>query len=151
MAARHALRIVLAVAMLVAGESRATARRRAAGLAAVVSGLIPGEGPVVVVLSGGNVDPILLIRLIEHGLTAAGRFLVLSIVVVDHPGELAHLTEAVARLGLNVLDVEHHRVGLKLGVDKVAVMMTLETRDQAHRDDAVRSLREAGFDVQPVE
>jgi len=123
----------------------------AAGLASVVSGLIPGDGPVVVVLSGGNVDPILLIRLIEHGLTAAGRFLVLRIVVVDHPGELAHLTEAVARLGLNVLDVEHHRVGLKLGVDKVAVMMTLETRDQAHRDDAVRSLREAGFDVQPVE
>ena len=123
----------------------------AAGLASVVSGLIPGDGPVVVVLSGGNVDPILLIRLIEHGLTAAGRFLVLRIVVVDHPGELAHLTEAVARLGLNVLDVEHHRVGLKLGVDKVAVMMTLETRDQEHRDDAVRSLREAGFDVQPVE
>src|SRR5207302_2801336 len=74
----------------------------AAGLAAVLSGLVAGDGPVVAVLSGGNVDPILLIRLIEHGLTAAGRFLVLSIVVVDHPGELAHLTEAVARLGLNV-------------------------------------------------
>ena len=52
---------------------------------------------------------------------------------------------------LNVLDVEHHRVGLKLGVDKVAVMMTLETRDQSHRDEAVRALRDAGFDVQPVE
>lgn len=123
----------------------------AAGLAAVLAGMVQGNGPVIVVLSGGNVDPILLIRLIEHGLTAAGRFLVLRIVVVDHPGELAHLTDAVARLGLNVLDVEHHRVGLKLGVDKVAVMLTVETRDQAHRDDAVRGLREAGFDVQPVE
>ena len=123
----------------------------AASLAAVLSGAIPGDGPVVVLVSGGNVDPILLIRLIEHGLTAAGRFLVLRIVVVDHPGELAHLTEVVARLGLNVLDVEHHRVGLKLGVDKVAVMMTLETRDLSHRDEAVRALRDSGFDVLPVE
>jgi threonine dehydratase len=123
----------------------------AASLAAIISGRIPGDGPVVSILSGGNVDPILLIRLIEHGLTAAGRFLVLRIVLIDHPGELAHLSEAVARLGLNVLDVEHHRVGLKLGVDKVAVMMTLETRDQEHRDEAVRALRDAGFDVQAVE
>ena len=123
----------------------------AAGLAGVISGAVPGDGPVVVILSGGNVDPILMIRLIEHGLTAAGRFLVLRIVVVDHPGELARVTETVARLGLNVLDVEHHRVGLKLGVDKVAVVLTLETRDQTHRDEAVRALRDAGFDVQPVE
>src|SRR5204862_6082795 len=112
---------------------------------------VPGDGPVVAVVSGGNDVPSLLIRLIEPGLRAAGRFLVLRSVVVHHPGELAHRTEVVARLGLSVLDVEYHRVGLKLGVDKVAVMMTLETRDQAHRDDAVRSLREAGFDVQPVE
>lgn len=123
----------------------------AASLAAILEGQVPGDGPVVALISGGNVDPILLIRLIEHGLTAAGRYLVLRIVVVDHPGELAHLTEAVARLGLNVLDVEHHRVGLKLGVDKVAVMMTLETRDRSHRDEAVRALRDAGFDIQPVE
>lgn len=123
----------------------------AASLAAVLSGKVPGDGPVVAIISGGNVDPILLIRLIEHGLTAAGRYLVLRIVVIDHPGELAHLTEAVARLGLNVLDVEHHRVGLKLGVEKVAVTMTLETRDQSHRDEAVRALRDAGFEVQPVE
>jgi threonine dehydratase len=117
----------------------------------VLSGKVPGDGQVITIISGGNVDPILLIRLIEHGLTAAGRFLMLRIVVVDHPGELAHLTDAVAHLGLNVLDVEHHRVGLKLGVDKVAVMMTVETRDQTHRDEAVRALRDAGFDVQPVE
>jgi threonine dehydratase len=123
----------------------------AASLAAILSGKVPGDGRVVAIISGGNVDPILLIRLIEHGLTAAGRYLVLRIVVVDHPGELAHLTENIARLGLNVLDVEHHRLGLKLGVDKVAVTMTLETRDQSHRDEAVRGLRDAGFEVQPVE
>jgi threonine dehydratase len=123
----------------------------AAALAAILAGKIPGDGPVLAVLSGGNVDPILLIKLIEHGLTATGRYLMLRIIVGDHPGELASLTEAVARLGLNVLDVEHHRVGLKLGVDKVEVMLTLETRDRQHRDEAVGALRDAGFDVQPVD
>ena len=123
----------------------------AAGLAAVLAGLVPGDDPVVAVLSGGNVDPLVLIKLIEHGLSAAGRYLVLRIIVGDHPGELATLTEAIAAMGLNVLDVEHHRVGLKLGVDKVEVMMTLETRDPEHRDEAVRDLRAKGFDVQTVE
>jgi len=123
----------------------------AAGLAAILSGLVPGKGPVLAVLSGGNVDPLLLIKLIEHGLTAAGRYLVLRVIVGDHPGELAALTEAVARMGLNVIDVEHHRVGLKLGVDRVEVMLTLETRDLQHRDEAVRALGDMGFDVEMVE
>ena len=123
----------------------------AVGVAAILERKIPGDGPVLAVLSGGNVDPLLLIKLIEHGLTAAGRFLLLRIIVEDRPGELAALTEAVARMGLNVLDVEHHRVGLKLGVDKVEVRLTLETRDPEHRAGTVRALRDAGFDVQPVE
>ncbi|MGD9797804.1 MAG: pyridoxal-phosphate dependent enzyme, partial [Acidimicrobiia bacterium] len=76
-----------------------------AALAAVLSGRIAGTGPVAVVLSGGNVDPILLGRLIEHGLSAAGRYLVLRVVLDDRPGSLAALTAELARLGLNVLDV----------------------------------------------
>jgi threonine dehydratase len=123
----------------------------AVGVAAILEGKISGDGPVLAVLSGGNVDPLLLIKLIEHGLTAAGRYLLLRIIVEDRPGELAALTEAVAKMGLNVLEVEHHRVGLKLGVDKVEVRLTLETRDPEHRDETVRALRQAGFDVQPVE
>jgi len=90
----------------------------AVALAAILAGKIPGRAPVLAVLSGGNVDPLLLMRLIEHGLSAAGRYLVLNIVIDDQPGALAGLTEAVARLGLNVLDVEHHRVGLQLGIDR---------------------------------
>jgi threonine dehydratase len=123
----------------------------AVGVSAILEGKISGHGPVLAVLSGGNVDPLLLIKLIEHGLTAAGRYLLLRIIVEDRPGELAALTEAVAKMGLNVLEVEHHRVGLKLGVDKVEVRLTLETRDPEHRDETVRALRQAGFDVQPVE
>jgi threonine dehydratase len=123
----------------------------AAGLAAVLGGRLPaGRGPVVAVLSGGNVDPLLLIRLVEHGLTAAGRYLQLRVLLRDHPGALAGLTTALAELGLNVLDVIHHRSGGTTGApDEVEVLVTVETRDPGHRDQTVADLRDRGFRVEP--
>jgi threonine dehydratase len=120
----------------------------AVGVAALLGGRIDGRGPAVAVLSGGNVDPLLLTRLVEHGLTAAGRYLVLRIVLEDRPGALAAVTDAVARMELNVLEVEHHRAGVRVGVDEVEVLLTLETRDPSHRDEVVASLRSQGFQVQ---
>ncbi|MGI8794823.1 MAG: threonine ammonia-lyase [Acidimicrobiales bacterium] len=121
----------------------------AVGLAALLAGKIPGSGPAVTILSGGNVDPLLLMKLIDHGLSAAGRYLVLRVVLDDLPGSLASLTAAVARIGLNVLEVEHHRVGVH-SLDEVEVMLTLETRDPEHRLETVSALREAGFVVELV-
>jgi threonine dehydratase len=120
----------------------------AVGVAALLAGKIPGTGTAVAVLSGGNVDPLLLIRLIDHGLSAAGRYLLLRIVLDDRPGSLARLTGAVAAMGLNVLSVEHHRSGVALPVEEVEVLMTVETRDPSHRDEVVRDLRQAGFRVE---
>ena len=120
----------------------------AAPLAAILAGKIPGRGPVVAVLSGGNVDPLLLIKLIEHGLSVAGRYLLLRIVLDDRPGALARLTGVVAGLGLNVLSVEHHRAGLDLPIDKVEVLLTVETRDPAHRGEVIQALRTADFAVE---
>jgi threonine dehydratase len=122
----------------------------AVGLAAVLAGKVPGTAPALAVLSGGNVDPLLLMKLIDHGLSAAGRYLLLRIVLGDQPGALAELTAAVARMGLNVLEVEHHRAGLRLGVDEVEVLLTLETRDPEHRHDIVTGLQDAGFRVELV-
>jgi threonine dehydratase len=122
----------------------------AVAVAALLSGRIPGHHPAVAVLSGGNVDPLLLTKLIDHGLSAAGRFLVLRVVVADRPGALAGLTAAVATMNLNVLSVEHHRAGLDLAVDEVEVVLTLETRDPAHRDEVVADLRRAGYRVDLV-
>jgi len=119
-------------------------------LAALLAGKVPGTGPVVTVLSGGNVDPLLLIKLIDHGLTAAGRYLLLRIVLDDRPGALAGLTGAVAEMGLNVLSVEHHRSGVALPLDRVEVLVTVETRDPEHRDEVVAGLRGAGYDVSPA-
>lgn len=120
----------------------------AVALAALLSGKVKGTGPAVAIVSGGNVDPLLLIKLIDHGLSAAGRYLTLRIVLGDRPGGLAGLTGAVAEMGLNVLDVEHHRAGVNLGVDEVEVVLTLETRDPDHRTEIVGGLRAKGFTVE---
>ena len=122
----------------------------AVGLAAVMAGKVPGTGPAVIVLSGGNVDPLLLTNIIRHGLSAAGRYMRLRIVFKDRPGSLAALTAALASLGLNVLDVEHHRTGVALGIDEVEVLVTVETRNPDHRADAVRALSDQGFRAEMV-
>ena len=136
-------------AMLLAVE-RAKAVVEPAGavsLAAVMADVVPGTGPAVVILSGGNVDPLLLTKMIQHGLSVAGRYLTLRIVMADRVGALASLTGELAALRLNVLDVEHHRSGLALGVAEVEVQVTVETRDRAHHDEVVRSLKTRGYHV----
>lgn len=122
----------------------------AVGLAALLSGKVAGTGPATTILSGGNVDPLLLLKLVDHGLSAAGRYLVVRVVLGDRPGALAALTAVLAELGLNVLSVEHHRAGLALGVDEVEVLLTLETRDPDHRHEIVAVISEAGFTVELV-
>jgi threonine dehydratase len=122
----------------------------AASLAAILAGRVPGQGPAVAVLSGGNIDPLLLTKLIEHGLTAAGRYLTLGIVMADRVGALAALTGELARLDLNVLDVEHHRSGRDLALSEVEVQVTVETRDFAHHAEVVEALTAAGYRAEPV-
>jgi threonine dehydratase len=122
----------------------------AVGVAALLAGRVAGTEPALAVLSGGNVDPLLLTKLIEHGLSAAGRYLVLRVIVPDRPGALSSLLTQVASMGLNVLSVDHHRAGLDLAVDEVEVLLTLETRDPAHRDEVVGALRDEGYRVDLV-
>ncbi len=119
----------------------------AVAFAAVMSGLAPGNGPVGVVISGGNIDPLLLVRVVDHGLSAAGRYLVLRVIVRDAPGELARLLGVVAAEGLNVLSVDHHRAGSRVGINKTEVRLTLETRDPSHRGEVVETIKAAGFDA----
>jgi threonine dehydratase len=122
----------------------------AVGLAAILAGKVPGHGPAVALLSGGNVDPLLLIKMVDHGLSAAGRFLVFRAVLDDRPGALAGLTATLAGMGLNVLEVQHHRSGWTLGIHEVQVQMTVETRGPDHRIAVLETLGEAGYRVEPV-
>jgi threonine dehydratase len=122
----------------------------AVGLAALLGGKVPGTGPVVVILSGGNVDPLLLVKLIDHGLSASGRFLRISARVPDHPGALAELTKIIAGQDANILDVEHHREGTHVGVDEVEVDLTLETHDREHGERILAAMELRGVTVEPI-
>ena len=121
----------------------------AAALAAVMEDPKGFQGPVVAVLSGGNIDPLLLSKVVRHGLVAAGRFLSLRVAIPDRPGELARLLGVLAGSGANVLDVEHSRTGAGLHVDEVEVALQLETRGRAHGDDVVNGLAVSGYSVRP--
>jgi threonine dehydratase len=118
-------------------------------VAAAVAGLMEFSGmfepPVVAVLSGGNIDPLLLAKVLRHGLAAAGRYLTFRCRIPDRPGALAGLLGAVAGLGANVLDVMHERVTPRLRVDEVEVLLQVETRGPAHCDDVISELRQAGY------
>ena len=103
--------------------------------------------PVVAVLSGGNVDPLLLGNLIRHGMASAGRYLNLRCVIPDRPGGLAHLLAELAELGANVLEVAHERTSTALHVGEVEVHLQLETKGPEHASGVLSRLREHGYHV----
>ena len=122
----------------------------AVGVAALLAEKVAGEGPIVVVLSGGNIDPTLLISVMRHGLTTAGRFLVVRTRLADRPGELIKLLELIAEERVNVVSVEHHREGLHLSVAETEVELTLATRDREHCAELLATLEERGYAVERV-
>jgi len=119
----------------------------AASVAAVMDSPAEFEPPVVAVLSGGNVDPVLLVRVLRHGLAAAGRYLSFHVRLDDRPGALAALLRTLADAGSNVLDVVHERTGPSLHVDEVEVALQVETRGPDHSDEVLGLLRSHGYRV----
>ena len=119
----------------------------AAGVAAMLAGVVDVEAPAVAVLSGGNIDPLLMLRLIEHGLAAAGRYLMFTVRCGDRPGHLARLLSQIAERGANVLDVEHRRHDPRLRLGEVEIALSVETRGAEHSDRLVTALRAAGYTV----
>lgn len=119
----------------------------AVGLAAVLEDPTAFEPPVVIVVSGGNVDPLLLLRVIRHGLAAAGRYSTLTVRMPDRPGSLASLLAALADADANVVEVEHARVDPKLHLHEVEIEVQIETRGPEHRDDVLTRLARDGFHV----
>jgi threonine dehydratase len=117
----------------------------AAGVAALLEHGGEIEPPAVVVLSGGNIDPLLLSKLLRHGLSAAGRYLAFRCRLPDRPGALATLLHELAGLGANVLDVWHERVTPRLQVGEVEVLLQVETRGPEHCEEMITELRQAGY------
>jgi len=120
----------------------------AASVAAVLGGHVSGDGPVCALLSGGNIDPTLLISVMRHGLTLAGRYLVVRTRVPDRPGELVRLLELVATERGNLVSVEHHREGMAVPIAETEVELTLSTRDEEHCTALLDALRAQGYEVE---
>lgn len=123
----------------------------AAAAAAVLADPTAFEPPVAIVLSGGNVDSLVLLRIIRHGLAAAGRYLTLAVRMPDRPGSLARLLNDVQERHANVVDIEHNRVDAGLGVDEVDIVVHVETRGPEHCSALLASLAEKGYRILPSE
>jgi threonine dehydratase len=117
----------------------------AASVAAVLAGRVESEDDVAVLLSGGNIDPTLLIQVMRHGLTQAGRYLVVRTRLGDRPGELIKLLQLVAEERANVVAVEHHREGMRLPIGQTEVELTLAMRDEEHCAELAQTLSERGY------
>jgi threonine dehydratase len=120
----------------------------AVGVAGLLSGKAGGEGRALALLSGGNIDPTVLISVMRHGLTLAGRYLVLRTRLQDRPGELIKLLTSVAHERANVVSVEHHREGMDVPVTESEVELTVAMRDEHHCSVLLESLRSLGYQVE---
>jgi threonine dehydratase len=119
----------------------------AAAVAAILDDPSRFGTPTVAVLSGGNIDPLLLGKVIQHGMAAAGRYLNLRLRIPDRPGGLAHLLADISEAGANVIEVSHARIDADLSLDEVEVHLQLETRGENHAAALVTKLRDHGYHV----
>ncbi|WP_286795935.1 threonine ammonia-lyase [Microbacterium sp. UBA3394] len=117
----------------------------AVGVAAMLAGKVTATGTTVTVLSGGNIDPLLLQRVVAHGLAASGRYMSLRIPLPDRPGQLAKVSELLALAGANVIEVLHTRHGQGLQISEVILQLSVETRGEEHRAHVISTLEQAGF------
>ena len=138
----RALLVLLERAKLVVEPAGAVA------VAAILAGKVTPTGPTVAILSGGNIDPLLMQRVISHGLAASGRYLTLRIMLPDRPGQLARISELLAEATANVIEVLHTRHGAGLRISDVELDVSVETRGPEHRQHVVDTLRAAGYDPQ---
>jgi threonine dehydratase len=119
----------------------------AAAVAALMDDPTAYPTPAVAVLSGGNIDPLLLGKVIRHGMAAAGRYLYVGVIISDLPGGLAGLLAEISALGASVMDLTHERISPNLGLHEVEVALQLETRGPDHAERVLGRLVELGYQI----
>jgi len=117
----------------------------AVGVAAIMAGAVKDTGRTVVLLSGGNIDPLMMERVITRGLVAASRYIGIRIMLPDRPGQLARVSQVISDAGANVVEVLHTRHGQGLVINEVALDLSIEARGPEHAEEVIQRLHEAGF------
>ena len=120
----------------------------AVGVAALMDGKIENPGTTAVILTGGNIDPMLMLKVIQRGLAAAGRFMTVRMMLNDRPGSLATISRIIAENDANVTGVDHTRVGGSISMGDVSITVNLETKGHEHCELVLTALRAEGF--QPI-
>ncbi len=136
----RAILVLLERAKMVVEPSGAT------GVAAILAGKIKAEGPTAVILSGGNIDPMIMERVISRGLAGAGRYTKLRIPLPDRPGQLAQTSRIVSDHNANVVEVLHTRHGTGLQISQVELELHIETRGPEHAEEVLQALRDEGYE-----
>lgn len=139
--------LALATLRLVELEKSVVEGAGAAGLAAMMGDGLPelADRKVALVLSGGNIDPTILSRVIENGLVADGRLVRFTVTVSDRPGGLARLTSLIAEAGASIKELHHDRAFAGPDVSSVNIVCVVETRDRDHVEELERHLAAAGI------
>ncbi len=119
----------------------------AAAVAALLEQPTSFEAPVVAVLSGGNIDPLLMLRVLRHGMSAAGRDLQIRLLMPDRPGSLVAVLAVLAQADANVLEVEHTRTGVEMTLNDVEIGLQIETKGPEHCQSVLQALGTAGYPV----
>ncbi|NBS86043.1 MAG: threonine ammonia-lyase [Micrococcales bacterium] len=119
--------------------------------AGLIAGKLKLKGKTVVILSGGNMDPLLLQRVVRHGLAAAERYTTISVMLPDRPGQLALTAEVIAKANANVVEVLHTRHGLGLKISEVELNLSVETSGHEHTLEVLKALKQAGLKPRIIE
>ena len=137
-----------AVLMLLEIEKTLVEGAGAAGLAALVRHGEQFKGQKVgLILSGGNIDPLLLASIIERGMARSGRLARIKVSARDVPGVLAKITATVAEAGANIEEVHHQRAFTLLAAQNVEIEFVLQTRNQAHVEQVLQALQAQGMEA----
>jgi threonine dehydratase len=137
--------IAKAILVLLERSKQVVEPAGAVAVAALMSGKAKAKGKTVAILSGGNMDPLLLQRVIRHGLSASDRYTNFSVMLPDRPGQLALTAEVIAGAHANVVEVLHTRHGNGLQISEVELNLSVETSGHEHRMEVVRALEKAGL------
>ena len=137
--------IAKAILVLIERAKQIVEPAGAVGVAALLAGKLKLKGKTVVILSGGNMDPLLLQRVVKHGLAAAERYTNISVMLPDRPGQLALTAEVIARANANVIEVLHTRNSDGLQISEVELNLSVETSGHEHALQVVEALRKAGL------
>jgi threonine dehydratase len=137
--------IAKAILVLLERSKQVVEPAGAVAVAALMNGKAKAKGKTIAILSGGNMDPLLLQRVIRHGLSASDRYTNFSVMLPDRPGQLALTAEVIAGAHANVVEVLHTRHGNGLQISEVELNLSVETSGHEHRLEVVKALEKAGL------